>query len=130
MNRRTPACNGSGCATDVASARRPEEPVQHRLDVTGANPLFHRRPQPRGRMVVSRPSQYLAIAPDLSRTLAGEPPFDVRPGQMHRDHVAFHRLLRPHAKVRQTQSGLYIEVHDLTPRTPTEFICPGASSPR
>src|SRR3954454_8368955 len=114
MNRRTPACNGSGCATDVASARRPEEPVQHRLDVTGADPLFHRRPQPRGCMVVSMPSQYVAVAPDLRRTLAAKPLFDVRPGQMHRAHVSFHRLQRPHAKVGQAQSGLYVKVHDLT----------------
>ena len=112
--KRTPVRNGSGCAANVASARRPEEPLQHRLDVAGANPLFHRRSEPRGCMVVSMPSHHVAGAPDLRRTLAGKPLFDVRPGQMHRDHVSFHRLQRPHAKVRQAQLGLCIKVHDLT----------------
>jgi hypothetical protein len=64
--KRTPTRDGFGCATDVASARLPEELLQHRLDVAGANRLFHRRPQPRGGMVVSMPSQHVAGAADLS----------------------------------------------------------------
>ena len=66
VNKRTPSRNGSGCAAEVASARQSEEPVQHRLDVAGANALFHRRSQPRGCMVVAMPSQHVAGAPDLS----------------------------------------------------------------
>ena len=50
--KRTPVHDGSGCAVHTALAGSPQEPVQHRLDVAGLNPLLHGGPQPRGCMVM------------------------------------------------------------------------------
>ena len=84
--------NGSGCAANVASARLPEEPLQHRLDVAGANPLFHRGSEPRRGMFLPMPPNDVAVTSDLCRILARPTAFDVGPGQMDDDHITFHRL--------------------------------------
>src|SRR5215470_11498419 len=50
--KRSPVHDGSGCAVHTALAGSPQEPIQHRLDVAGLNPLLQGGAQPRGGRVV------------------------------------------------------------------------------